>query len=153
MRDPKRILIIHKTLFKTEVLKHFLNTEDLELVKGIQKWHSYTVHVWMQNPDLRFGQLLCNIRLIKDIDIENHIWNIEETIWLIDNNYFNFEDLHFWGINYFKNGKKRVNTKYKLLRELDTEHIKNILIFFEKNNAVDKIPKRYLNYFKNRLNE
>ena len=58
----------------------------------------------------------------------------------------------FWGINYFKNGKQRKTTKYKLLRDLDLEHIQNIIKFFEKYNAVNQIPIRYLNYFKNRIN-
>ena len=108
---------------------------------------------WNEHPDLRFGQLLCNLRLIPDINIENHIWNIEETIWLVDNNYCTFEEIHFWGVNYFKNGKLRKNVKYKLLRELDIEHIKNIIKFFEERNAINRIPQRYLNYFNQRLNE
>lgn len=153
MRNPNRILIIHKKLFEKDVLEHFLNSSNNILISELHKYHNYIVQCWINNPDLRFGQLLCNIGLITDKEIEDHIWNIEETLWLVDNNYCSFEDVHFWGINYFKNGKKRKSTKYKLLRDLDLDHIKNIIKFFEDNNAIERIPKRYLNYFNKRINE
>ena len=107
---------------------------------------------WNNNPDQRFGQLLSNLNLV-DKEIEDHIWNIEEDDWLIQNGYCNIEDIKFWGINYYKNGKKRKSTKYKLLKDLDNDHIQNIIKFFEKYNTLDFLPKDYLKYFNKRIND
>ena len=107
---------------------------------------------WEKHSDYRWGQLLSNLRLV-DKETENHIWNIEEDDWLIKNGYCNIEDIKFWGVNYYKNGKKRKSTKYKLLKDLDNDHIKNIIIFFEKYNSLDKLNKEYLEYFNKRIND
>lgn len=153
MRNPNRIPICLNFLLNDDILKKFLNTFSNKLLDNVMENYDEIKQTWLENPDLRFGQLLCNLRLIPDIDIENHIWNIEEDDWLIKNDYCNFEDIKFWGVNYYKNGKKRKSVKYKLLRDLDLEHIKNIIKFFEDNNAIERIPKRYLNYFNKRINE
>lgn len=153
MRNPNRIPICLKLLSNGNILLHFLNIKSRDSIRTItDKWYLIE-EMWLQNPDLRFGQLLCNLRLIHSLDVENDIWNIEETTWLVDNNYCTFEEIHFWGINYFKNNKLRKTTKYKLLRDLDLDHIKNIIKFFEDNNALHKIPQRYINYFNKRINE
>ncbi len=159
MRNPNRIPICLKLLFQNLILSKFLGDYPKDkykkcgYAKRIHESWNLIEKTWLENPDLRFGQLLCNLRLIHHLEIENHIWNVEETIWLVDNNHCTFEEIHFWGINYFKNGKLRKTTKYKLLRDLDLEHIKNIIKFFKDNNAIEKIPQRYLNYFNKRINE
>lgn len=153
MRNPNRIPICLTLLFTDLTLSKFLNTSSQKLVDNIYDNLEEIKETWLKYPDLRFGQLLCNLRLIPDIDIENHIWNIEEDDWLIINNYCNFEDIKFWGVNYYKNGKKRKFTKYKLLKDLDLDHIKNIIKFFENYNALNQLHKEYLEYFNKRINE
>ena len=159
MRNKLRIPICLKLLFQNKILSKFLgdypNNKHLKCgyAKRIHENWNLIEETWLEHSDLRFGQLLCNLRLIQDIDIENHIWNIEEDDWLIKNNYCNFEDIKFWGVNYYKNGKKRKSTKYKLLKDLDNDHIKNIIIFFEKYNSLDKLNKEYLEYFNKRIND
>ena len=37
--------------------------------------------------------------------------------------------------------------------DLDIDHIRNIIIFFEKYNSLDKLNKEYLEYFNKRIND
>ena len=155
MRNKHRIPICLKLLFQNKILHHFLSTKvtkKVELLSILHQNWELIEKKWNNNPDQRFGQLLSNVNLV-DKEIEDHIWNIEEDDWLIQNGYIKFEDIKFWGINYYKNGKKRKTTKFKLLRDLDINHIKNIIIFFEKYNSLDKLNKPYLEYFNNKINE
>lgn len=153
MRNPNRIPIC-LTLFSNEnVLLNFLKDPNKYLRTNIYYNWDLIKETWLKYPDLRFGQLLCNLRLIPDIDIEDEIWSIEEDNWLIDNGYCKLEDIKFWGVNYYKNGKKRKSTKYKLLKDLDLDHIKNIIKFFENYNNLTYLNKQYLEYFNKRINE
>jgi hypothetical protein len=88
MRSKTRIPIC-LYLFENndKILSHFLNTNNPEIIHNIYDTWDDIEKMWNNNPDLRFGQLLCNLRLIPDIDIENYIWNVEEYEWLLKNNY------------------------------------------------------------------
>ena len=150
MRNKFRIPIILDLMRNTTALKLFLNNNNIFLIvhsnlKEIEK-------EWDDCPDYRFGQLLSNMDLVPK-EIEDGIWNIEEDDWLIKNGYCNIEDIKFWGINYYKNGKKRKTTKFKLLKDLDTDHIENIIKFFEDQNMLHRLNKEYLEYFNKRVND
>jgi len=154
MRNKLRIPICLKLLFQNKILHHFLNTKvtkKVELLSILHQNWDLIEKEWDNNSDQRFGQLLSNLNLV-DKEVEDLIWNIEEDDWLIKNNYCNIEDIKFWGVNYYKNGKKRKTTKFKLLRDLELDHIKNIIIFFEKYNSLNKLNKEYLEYFNKRIN-
>ena len=43
-------------------------------------------------------------------------------------------------------------TSFKLLKDLDTDHIKNIIKFFENQNMLHRLNKEYLEYFNKRIN-
>lgn len=151
MRNSKRIPICLKLLFQNKILYHFLGTNTSGWAKKLHGNWDLIEKEWLKSPDQRVGQLLSNLGLVSK-EIENHIWNIDEDDWLIQNGYCNIEDIKFWGINYYKNGKQRKSTKYKLLKDLDNDHIQNIIKFFEKYNALDQLPKDYLKYFNKRIN-
>ena len=153
MRNKNRIQIVLDLMLNKEILLHFLNTSSQKLIDDLYNNWEEIKEEWLKYPDCRLGQLLVNLNLIPSKNIEHIIWNIEEDDWLIQNGYCNIEDIKFWGINYYKNGKKRKTTKFKLLRDLDINHIKNIIIFFEKYNSLDKLNKEYLEYFNNKINE
>ena len=143
MRNEKRIPIIIDFFKKNpEVLNKFLgtdgNTEEIIILLE-QFWKDY--------PDQRLGQLLINHEVISN----GFIWNIEEVDWLIENNYFKFEELNFWGVNYNKEGKKLPKTKFKLLKDLDLEHIKAIKEYFKEKNLY--INLKYTEYFDKRIKE
>jgi len=150
MRNPKRIPIVLKLLFQNRILYKFLGTDTPGWAKKLHENWELIEKEWINNPDQRFGQLLSNLGLVTK-EIEDRIWNIEEDQWLAENGYINYEDVKFWGVNFYKNGNKRKKTKYVLLRDLETDHIKNIIKFFEKYSTIDRIPKNYLEYFNKRI--
>ena len=152
MRNSNRILICSKLLFQNKILYNFLGTNTPGLAKKLHENWNLIEKEWLKSPDQRFGQLLSNLGLVSK-EIEDYIWNIEEDDWLIKNGYCNIEDIKFWGVNYYKNGKQRKSTKYKLLKDLDNDHIQNIIKFFEKYNTLDFLPKDYLKYFNKRIND
>ena len=95
MRNKLRIPIVLELMLNEKTLLHFLNNPSQKIINDIYDNWEEVKKTWLKHPDLRFGQLLCNLRLILDVDIENHIWNIEEDNWLIANNYCKFENLTF----------------------------------------------------------
>jgi hypothetical protein len=147
MRNKLRIPICLKLFKKKEVFLKFYNNE-LNYKIFIKNFKDLS-NFWKEYPDLRFGQMLINQNIIFDGD---H-WNIEETKWLINNNFIKLAEIEFWGINYSKEGKLLKNTKFKLLKDLEIDHIKNIIKFFERNNALPRLNKKYLEYFNKRINE
>lgn len=152
MRNKLRVPILLNIFNDKDVLQKFLRTGDVFIVNNIIEKYTSIMLEWNRYPDYRFGQMLCNLGFVTK-EIEDHIWNIEEVNWLIANNYCNIEDVSFWGVNYYKNGKQRKITKFKLLRDLDIDHIKNIIIFFKDQNALHKLNKQYLEYFNKRIND
>ena len=153
MRNKLRVSIVLDLMLNKEILLHFLNTSSQKLIDDLYNNWEEIEEEWLKYPDCRLGQLLVNLNLIPSKNIEHIIWNIEEDDWLIQNGYCNIEDIKFWGVNYYKNGKQRKTTKFKLLKDLDINHIKNIIIFFEKYNSLDKLNKEYLEYFNKRIND
>jgi len=101
MRNKLRIPICLKLLFPNQTLSKFLG--DYPQDKHLKCGYAKRIHenwdliekTWLENSDLRFGQLLCNLRLIPSLEIENHIWNVEEDNWLVDNGYCKIEDIQF----------------------------------------------------------
>ena len=157
MRQKLRIPIVLEIFKQTNngAFQKFLGLDNFQTLQVIDKIEMQTPKLkdfWERHPDQRFGQLLSNMFVV-DKDTENRIWNIEEDDWLIKNGYCNIEDVKFWGVDFYKNGKQRKTTKFKLLKDLDIDHIKNIIIFFEKYNSLDKLNKEYLEYFNKRIND
>ena len=153
MRNKNRIQIVLDLMLNKEILLHFLNTSSQKLIDDLYNNWEEIKEEWLKYPDCRLGQLLVNLNLIPSKNIEHVIWNIDEDDWLIQNGYCNIEDITFWGVNYYKNGKKRKSTKYKLLKDLDNDHIKNIIKFFEDQNSLHRLNKEYLEYFNNKIND
>ncbi len=152
MRNPKRIPIALKLLFQNRILYKFLGTDTPGWAKKLHENWELIEKTWKENPDYRFGQLLSNLGLVSK-EIENHIWNIEEDDWLIKKGYIKLEDIKFWGVNFFKNGKQRQRTKFVLLKDLKDDHIENILKFFNRNYNLTRLNKQYLEYFITRVYE
>jgi hypothetical protein len=156
MRQKLRIPIVLEIFKQTNngAFQKFLGLDNFQTLQVIDKIEMQTPKLkdfWERHPDQRFGQLLSNMFVV-DKDTENRIWNIEEDDWLIKNGYCNIEDITFWGVNYYKNGKKRKTTKFVLLKDLKTDHIQNIIKWFEDQNALHKLNKGYLKYFNSRIN-
>lgn len=149
MRNINRIPIILQFFLRNfEVYNNFVNDNNY-LIHGAFKLNIVKItHEWTKYPDYRFGQLLYNMNLLSN----DSSYNIEEVDWLIKNNYFKPEDILFWGSMYDKDENLLSETKYILLKDLELEHIKNIIKYFERHKTIDKIDKRYLKYFNERIN-
>lgn len=100
---------------------------------------------WLKNPDLRLTQVFVNLDIIPNI--EGFWYYKEETDYIIEKGWAKFEDIHFWGVNYSKDGKKLPQTIFKRLVDLNTDHILNILKFYDENSTRNSINKKYLKYF------
>jgi hypothetical protein len=146
MRAKERIPIVLE-FFKNNIHAYlrFIDSDDSEEYYEFIRNYDKINNIWLDNPDWRLGQLLINIGLIND----GFVWNIEEQEWLVKESYFKFEDIHFWGVNYDKEGNLLDEPYKKLLSELDDEHIKNIIKYFEDRNV--KMDSEYLKYFKSRV--
>lgn len=145
MRNPNRIPIILK-FFRENPAQLSMFLYNSKLIKSPELTKTFE-DLWLANPDLRLGQALINYNIIED----GLAWNKEEDLWLIEHDYFKFEELNFWGSNYDKNNKPLAKTQYKLLKDLDIDHIKAILEFYK--GRIDKINSKYLNYFNKRIRE
>lgn len=143
MRNPKRIPIIIK-FFKE-------NPHELDKFCGLEVNHRWVINdlknLWKNMSDLRMGQLLITSGTIPD----GQCWNTEEVNWLIEHGYFKFEELNFWGTNFYKNGKRKPKTVYKLLKDLDLDHIKAIIKFNKDRDQ--QINQKYLEYFNKRIEQ
>lgn len=143
MRNPNRIPIIIK-FFKEN--PHELN-KFLGIEVNVKETMILVKQFWNTVPDLRMGQLLINL----GVTVRDQCWFTEEVDWLIEHGYFKFEELHFWGTNFYKNGKRKPKTVYKLLKDLDLDHIENIIKFNKERGQ--RIDQRYLKYFYKRIQE
>ena len=143
MRNEWRIPIIIDFFDKNpEVLNKFLGTEvDSEEIIITLKGY------WEKNYDQRLGQLLLNNELTEN----GSVWHVEEVDWLIENEYLKFEDLNFWGINYDKDGNRLPETQFKLLKDLDLNHIKNIIKWYQDKGLY--LNLKYTEYFNKRIEE
>ena len=155
MRNKLRINIVLDLMLNKETLLKFLNTSSQKLIDDIYNNWEEIKEKWLKYPDTRFGQLLCNLRLIPSLNIENHIWNIEEDNWLIENNYCKLEDIKFWGNIYDEHNHRINKINYILLKDLNMSHIKGIIKWFTVNDALKQINSKYFKYFneKIKLNE
>lgn len=147
MRQKERIPICLKLFRRKNIFKKLYDSDFAYnlFFKNYRKIKS----TWEKYPDLTLTQLLINGGYMND----GPLWNIEEDDWLVDNKFVNIEDIKYWGINYSKEGKRLDKTQFKMLKDLDLDHIENIIKFFERNNAMNQLNKKYLEYFIKRIRE
>jgi len=103
-------------------IEHFLSHTTSDLNPKDIDWNIVEEH-WKLNHDFRFVQLLS---------------------WLYPNNFFssfNTEELDYvinelkvdpvhvllWGVNFDKDGRKLPETEYRMIKDLETDHIQAIL--------------------------
>lgn len=130
MRNKLRIPIV-LDLFENNIkaLQGFTKESDKNIVNIYKNYDTIKVF-WEKYPDQRFGQVLINLQIIPD---SYRVWNSEEDQWLIQNKYILPEEILFWGSNYDKDMNALEETKYSLLKDLTTDHIKNIISFVGPN--------------------
>jgi hypothetical protein len=102
------------------------------------------IKYWKENTDMRIGQVLINLGLIKD-DIK--IWEDEEEDILL-NQGIAPEECIYWKSYYDKN-MNRIPEINRLIKDLDTIHIYNIYIHFFNLNC--SLTNKYRKAFRNVL--
>lgn len=146
MRRPERIPIISKLIrLNKNISDHYF--EGIYHNKTIRSLMNKNFEdYWKDNPDQRLGQVMYNLDLISD-----KVYQREEVDWLIGNKYIKPEEILFWGNNYDKDMNLLPETKYILLKDLTTNHIKNIIKYFKDRNK--NINPMYLEYFNKRIDD
>lgn len=121
MRNPARIQPIMDLLVK----QGLFTNEQLE--------------EWKQRPDLRLSQYLINNWLVEETTdkyrYHDECWVTMEKLW------FKWRDfaIRWW---YGKNWDEKL--QYKIIRDLDDEHIENIIKHMEKKNEwLNHLPVRF----------
>lgn len=161
MRPIERISIIMRIMFSVKPISHVRRfsipiypiNEFVGRTYPITFQSRYDImYYWMQNPDQRLGQVLTNLDLIPR-HISNSIYNIEEDDWLISNGYCNVEDVKFWTSRLDENDNRLDTPRKILLKDLDINHIRNIITFFENRSSVSRIDGKYLEYFDERIHD
>ncbi len=152
MRNKKRIeIVLEKIDWKKfiqdncgELTEFVINEFVQHLINNTQGIKNF----WLNNPDLRLGQLLINEGYLPDYP---KLYHVEEVQWLIDNKLCKVEEIRFWGKTRDKFKNKLLQTEYILLKDLDDAHISAILDWCDEHNI--KIEKDYKEYFEQRITE
>lgn len=81
-------------------------------------------YVWEKSPDLRFSQVLVNLRIIPNIP---GFWYYMEEPKILVEQGVDPAECYYWGINYDKDMNELPKTIYKPIKELSTDHLRAIL--------------------------
>ena len=149
MRRPERIPIFLELIDGklTDVILNCynLNFDGDVLQQDVRLYYEKIPEIerfWLNNPDLRFSQVLVNNSIIPNIPGS---WYYMEDSEILEE--LGIEDREFllWGQYYDKDMNLLPKTIYRPIKDLNTEHIKAIL---DGNWCRSE---RYLNCFKNEL--
>ena len=155
MRQPKRIPIVLANISWFNFLRKISNYNemDAELKRLCDKVNENKTKIeeyWKQNPDLRLTQVLVNLELIPNFP--GGWYYIEEVDWLIEQQILEPRDIKFWGVNYTKDMTPLEETDWRLIKDLETDHIEAILEGRgRKNGNAPWCGPSYLPYFQNEL--
>lgn len=117
-----------------------LTEEHIQLIKNEIE---YIREVWKDNPDWRFIQVLINTKLLQNYP-GFYYYKEDENV-MLDLGY-GPREIFYWGTNYDKEMNLLPKTVYKLIKDLDTDHIKAIL-----DGKFVKEGNKYYDYFINEL--
>ena len=141
MRRPERIPIVLANIDWEKFLTIADKKPSDDTLDGIFNALDTLAEKWGKSPDVRLGQLLVNMGLAPD-----ELFNLEEDQWMVDTGQIDAKDIMFWGVNYTKDMVQLPKTEFRLIRDLDTDHIEAILDggFVRKGGT-------YEGYFENEL--
>lgn len=132
MRIPERIpLFLSKLDVEKFVLKLWHTTEDkedsdyhIDLQMIIEEVRDPSFEeFWLNNPDLRFGQLMVN----EGFPIFDAISHLEESEILHNWCGYSRPESYIWGSNYNEDGSLRDKTLYRFIDELDDKHLSTMV--------------------------
>lgn len=113
---------------KVNIENLFLNIWELpvskEIIESIKKDLPRIQQLWSEYPDERFSQTLVNNDYIPNYQ---GFWYYMEESEILKEQGVEASEYLFWGQNYDEKRKRLPETRYILIKELDTDHIKAIL--------------------------
>lgn len=125
MRPIERIdNFLDKVNFKkviNEIWKLDLSDEHIDMIE-LEK--EYLRKKWKENQDWRFSQLLVNVGLIPNVP---GFWYYTEEYELLEKLGYQPRETRYWGTDFTPDMKRLNKTEYKLIKDLDTDHIKAII--------------------------
>lgn len=144
MRNPKRIRPIWKCFI--QYLKK--NKFPLEKVLPLKQ-------EWLESYDLRLGQLIWNndYRNMENELSEFLQCKINKMLFHIEDNELMLQlgiparNFFLWGKNFDEHGNQLWKTKFVLLKDIETDHLENIIEYLKENE-----PSYVLPLFINELN-
>ena len=129
MRNPQRIDIFLNKIKENDNLKKVLtiifklNVDD-DVVKIVKSGYNVIEIFWKENPDWRFSQVLVNTGLLPNY---SGFWYHTEDEEVLEELGCEPRDIYFWGVNYTKDMERLPQTEWRLIKDLDTDHIEAIL--------------------------
>ena len=117
--DVKKVLDIYfkKDTSISEEIKQTHTQKILEKYEEIRKY-------WKLHSDLRFSQVLVNMKVIPNYEGFWYYWEEEEILLKLG---IEPREFLFWGRNYDKDMNQLPKTEYLLIKNMKTDHIKAIL--------------------------
>ena len=131
MRPKERIPIFIKHVNIRQLITDWFKNQKLpnlsmsKVIKEITTKILYLTQYWQDNPDLRFSQVLINTGLLPNIP---GTWFYETDTEILIKQGCQPRDIILWGKNFDKEGNRLPKTEWILIKDLPTDHIKNILI-------------------------
>lgn len=120
--------------------------DPIEAVKQIISHRDSIEKQWLENPDLRFSQILVNLNYIPNAP---GLWYYEEEYDILIDQGAEPRDVLYWGKNYDKDENLLPETEYILIKDLTTDHIKGIFKFIKKNKQ--RLPDLWKSTLENEL--
>jgi hypothetical protein len=137
MRPKERIDIFLKLFDIKRTITSFFPTWGIRKVAvvytDIQMRFEEIKQYWLENPDLRFAQVLVNLNIVPN---ESGIWYYTEEYDILDNQEVPRREFLLWGQNYDKDMNRLPETKWAPIKDMSTEHIMAILDGGYANNSL-----------------
>lgn len=145
MRPKERIpIFLEKVDF--DFLEERWDVDIPQLLRGIILDPNFKIHkYWVKNYDQRFGQVLINLGYVKDI---LKIWTDEESS-ILDDQGVPRREFMLWGSIYDENRNPLPEIRYRLIKDMDTNHILAILKDIEDMKY--NLPAYYINVFEEEI--
>lgn len=129
MRPIERIDIFLNKIKEDDNLEKVLHevyklNVDKDGIKIIQSGYNVIEIFWKENPDWRFSQVLVNTGLLPNYP---GFWYYIEDEEVLEKLGLEPRNIYFWGVNFTKDMVRLPKTEWRLIRDLDTDHIEAIL--------------------------
>jgi hypothetical protein len=122
----------------------YLDKYKKELSITVQQFKDFSEY-WTKYPDLRMGQALINLGVIPD---DNQDWSNECTDFLLHRfSELKPRDVYFWASNYDRNGQPLKEPVYKLIKNMDSDHIEKIISGVLIEKVLKKPSLQYMKMF------